>query len=68
MGLLVLAGLFFYSAFDTYRKRGIVQLTKSPPPPERLTQIDKIAFKAMGVPVMLVGLAGLGLSGWLAHL
>lgn len=40
-GLLVLAGLFFYSAFDTYRKRGIVQLTKSPPPPERLTRLTR---------------------------
>ena len=68
LGLLVLAGLFFYSAFDTYRKRGAVQLTKSPSPLERLTRTDKIAFKEMCVPVMLVGLAGLGLSGWLAHL
>lgn len=67
LGLLVLAGLFFHSAFNTYRKRGAVQLTKSSVPPERLTRTDKIAFKVMGIPVMLVGLVGLGLSGWLAH-
>lgn len=67
LALLVLAGLFFHSAFDTYRKRGAVQLTKSPAPPERLTRADKIAFKAMGVPVILAGLAGLGLGAWLAH-
>jgi hypothetical protein len=65
--LLLLAGLGFFSVFKSYRNRG-----KGPSAPEPstaaepLTRSDRIAFKAMGVPITIAGLAWLAVSCWLA--
>ncbi len=60
-------GLAFFSAFDSYRKRGAGQLASQPSAtPPRFTPRDRIAFKALGVPPALVGLIVLGVSCWLA--
>jgi hypothetical protein len=65
---LLFAGLMFHSAFDTYRKRNREQPAAEPDAAaERLTRTDRIVFRLMGALVILVGLAGLGMGGWLAH-
>jgi len=64
-GLIILAGGALISAFESYRDGQNGQHVIEPRA-EPLTRGERIVFKALGLPVILVGLALLGLAGWMA--
>ena len=65
--LLASAVLAFYCAFENYRNQAIKNSSDQRNPlVERFDRRDRIIFKALGAPPVLVGILLLGLSGWLA--
>jgi len=65
--LLVVSGLAFFCAFGTYSQKRAGKSTQGTRiGEERLTRSEKITFKALALPAVLVGVVLLGLAGWLA--
>jgi hypothetical protein len=61
---IVLAGLAFFYAFGSYHHKETDQPPRAAPEP--LTRVETITFKALGLPVVFVGLVLFGLAGWFA--
>ena len=62
--LMLLAAFFFFSASDTYRRRG--NPTESTPKFELPSRSERFVYKAMGSFVIFVGVTVFGISCWLA--
>lgn len=65
--LILVAGLFFSSAFETFRTRHASAEPQAAAAPVRLTRLERITFRTLGAIVTAVGLGVLGIGcmlGW----